>query len=126
MTNNIKALDINGVKVKLDSNTKVVHLYRPLGANTESLHDRATGADYQVPAGKKATCIYITSNDSNHDLYFGPNLNSTAGATLFWNNVGSAVSNLIVIAEAAANDYFTVAADEKVDQDLIIVIEESA
>lgn len=63
MTNNILALDFNGVKIILDANTKLKHLLAPSNAQPISLDDVSTGSPYEVPVGKKGRIIFFTTLD---------------------------------------------------------------
>ncbi len=60
MTQDIRAVDFNGVKVRMNTTTKLIHLFSPNIVGPETLHNREDNANYQVPAGKKATVIFIT------------------------------------------------------------------
>jgi len=58
LTNNIKALDFNGVKILFDNNTRLINLQKPQALPTESMRDITSGDSYQVPVGKKARVIF--------------------------------------------------------------------
>lgn len=61
MTNNIKGLDFNGVKVKFDGNTKLIHVKGNSINGTITVTNAVDGTQYQVPVGKKATIVYIVT-----------------------------------------------------------------
>lgn len=127
MTNNIIAIDFNGVKVVLDSNTKLIHLIKPLVADTETLHNIADNSNYQVPTGKKATVIFSTKNFPNHDLIYADNLSGTTNEVSLLDNSGTAIDNTIIITVAVPADKFiTIKAAEGINADEFTLIEETA
>jgi len=61
MTENIVGIDFNGVKVLLDSNTKLLQMKGSSVNGTVTVTDATEGGKYQVPTGKKANIIFVTS-----------------------------------------------------------------
>ena len=112
MTNNIIALDFNGVKIILDSTTKLVRITIPTGtASTTTFHDSADNTNYQVPTGKKATIIFIDTWDvtlaSGMDISFADNADGNTNAvTIFDPATAALISNLIFISAEVPADKF--------------------
>ena len=129
MTNNIKAFDFNGVKVKIDSNTKLIRLISPSSAVNISYHDTSTGANYQVPSGKKLTLIFIENFDANTTTQIASTtaVDSATGAIVLFDPGNAAISNLIFIStEVAQNLFITNIVSGVSDTPVIFGIEETA
>lgn len=60
MTNNIKVIDFNGVKIEVDTNTRIICLKGSFGSpGQHTLHKMDSNyEDYQIPTDKKARLIY--------------------------------------------------------------------
>ncbi len=52
-------IDIGGFVHPLLDGERIVYCISPNGTGTETLNDASTGADYQVPTGKKAKIIFV-------------------------------------------------------------------
>ena len=132
MTQNIKALDFNGVGVALDSTTKLVHLFAPAAAATETLHNREDNSNYQVPTGKKFTVIYITSstgmtNESTDLLIYADDADGTTNAvTLLGGPTAFGDAKIFISAEVPAAKYINKNAGVSGDTLVIEGIEEDA
>ena len=111
MTDNIKALDYNGVKVKLDTNTKLKILQGATsGSDNLTLHDLTNNSNYQVPVGKKATIIFfeqIHPQSVNASIIYADNVDGNLNAvTLLAPNTTSNLGSFIFIsAEVPAGKY---------------------
>lgn len=131
MTTNVKAFDFNGVKVKRDSNTRLVRLTVPsgVGAADTTFHDSADGTNYQIPASKKATIIYIESYNLSgftaSIAYADDADGNTNAVDLF--KPASDTANLIFISdEAPANKYINLLVGGTQAEVIIYAIEEAA
>ncbi len=108
MTDNIIALDFNGVKVILDDNTRLVRL-QSTGAGDVTMHDTADDSNYQVPTGKKFTIIFIESGS------FG------AGDKIISSTVADSTTGEVVLLEPGANNLsLTIFISTEVAADLFI------
>ncbi len=113
MTQNIIAMDFNGVNVLLDTNTKLINLTVPTGLSANrTAHNAEDGSNYQVPVGKKATIIYIENYDVNTAftsyLGYSDDLdgNTNAVPLVTGDGAGTALTNTIFIsAEVPASKY---------------------
>ena len=110
MTNNIKALDVGGVKVKLDDDTVLITMSGVGVAGTITVTDTRDNTQYQVPAGKKATIVYITAlpdtSGVGDKLLYADDLDGTTNAVTLLEPFGSAITDEIFIsAEIPAGKY---------------------
>ena len=101
MTNNIIALDFNGVKIILDGDTKLVMLTIPDTTGvTTSFHNSADNTNYQVPSGKKATIIFIEAwktTTASIKISFADNADGDTNAVeLFVPATTNLISNLML------------------------------
>jgi len=110
MTDNIVAFDFNGVKVLIDSNTVLKHLSESnSGATPVTLKDALTGADYQVPTGKKCTIIFFadyTAPGMGQDLITSTVADSTTGAVEILALEAAVITNKILILSSVAAELF--------------------
>jgi len=112
MTDNIVALDFNGVKVVLDDNTVLIRMnIQSTTADTAlTMHDNRDNTNYQVPTGKKATMIFIENYDEGAgggSIFFADNADGTTNAvTLFQPNTTDAFVDIIFISAEIPADKF--------------------
>jgi len=100
---NFKIGSENKNNLILQSGEKIKYLYRATAIANYSYHDEATGADYQVPAGKKFTALTFYKAYAAYagiGFFSGPNVNSLVGATLIGytglpQNIYSMVENMV-------------------------------
>lgn len=127
MTDNILAIDFNGVKILLDANTKLKRL--TTGASgTVTLHDAENDTDYQVPAGKKATIIYIESTPSfsgTDRIISSTAADATTGETVLI-QPASQITDLIFISEEISENLYITKVDPNTGTTILYVIEENA
>lgn len=128
MTNNIKALDVGGVKVKLDDDTVLITMSGVGVAGTITVTDTRDNTQYQVPAGKKATIVYITAlpdtSGVGDKLLYADDLDGTTNAVTLLEPFGSAITDEIFIsAEIPAGKYLNFT-DNSAQPYTILVIEE--
>lgn len=100
MTNNIKAFDFQGVKVKKDANTKLIRLTAPSTIVDLTLHNTANNSNYSVPSGKKATIIFVNSfqhNDSSRLVYANNADGRTGAVTLLDPGLNNDLTDLLFI-----------------------------
>lgn len=132
MTQNIMSVDYNGVKVLLDSNTKLIFLYSPNVADPETCHDMATGNNYQVPVGKKATVIYLTkiSMDVTDTAVYADDVDGTTNAVTIFTAATPAMAiatNMIYISiEIPAGKYINRVSGAGAHDFDVVIIEEDA
>jgi hypothetical protein len=112
MTDNILALDINGVKVIRDSTTKLINLSGVASVGYKTFHNKEDDSNYQVPVGKKCTVIYLNQwhcTDTACTLVYADNLDgSTNAVTLFApNSLADESNTLLISAEVPAGKYIT-------------------
>ena len=127
MTNNIVAIDFNGVKVVKDSNTKLIRLTATSAVDI-SYHDTSTGGNYQVPSGKKFTIIFIENFDANTTTKIESTTvaDSTTGAVTLFDPGNDKVTNVIFISsEVAANLFITNTTSGLLDTPVIFGVEEN-
>ena len=114
-----------------DVNTEMKTLMFPAGSGTLSCHDTATGANYQVPAGKKFIILNISTGQGRSNsatinstaVYYGTTVDSTTGATKICDNISAnshynfaaavangstQAQNMPIYTEVAANNFITV------------------
>ena len=128
MTNNIKALDVGGVKVKLDDDTVLITMSGVGVAGTITVTDTRDNTQYQVPAGKKATIVYITAlpdtSGVGDKLLYADDLDGITNAVTLLEPFGSAITDEIFIsAEIPAGKYLNFT-DNSAQPYTILVIEE--
>lgn len=133
MTDNVVAFDFNGVKVVRDSNTKLKMLYAPKGATTETLHDVETGADYQVPTGKKFKVIYLETLDqftAGKKIHYADDADGTTNAVTLVAGFAAASTYLqtviFISGEAPADKYINAVKSVSADDIVIFGVEENA
>ena len=130
MTQNIKALDFNGVKVELDGNTSLIKLKAVNSASSyTTFHDQRDNSNYQVPTGKKATIIFIDSasmaNASDKIVYADDLDGGTNEVVLVTSPVATLTDEVFISAEVPADKYIN-AFDTSTDTYIIWIIEEDA
>lgn len=114
-----------------DANTQMKTIMFPAGSGTFSCHDTATGANYQVPVGKKFIILNIATGQGRPNIvqtnstavYYGPNVDSITGATKVSDNVSAQshynfaaavangatqAQNMPVYTEVSAGNYITI------------------
>lgn len=134
MTDNIIALNFNGIKVVLDSNTKLIRLTIPAVINTDrTFHDTGDDSNYQVPTGKKAKIIYVEewdmANTADKIVYADDLDGTTNGVTLWDPKTATQIANtLFMSASIPADKYINFDAGGVNSNSLTVIwiIEESA
>lgn len=128
MTNNIKALDVNGVKIELDTNTALIQCVGTSVIGTVTVTDGRDNTQYQVPAGKKATVIYLTELDFRSPgdrLIYADNLNGTTNAVTLIENLLQSQNIIFISAEIPAGKYLNIT-DAAANPYNFYILEESA
>lgn len=129
MTNNIISFDFNGVKVLKDSNTKLIKLKSPSTSVNTSLHDFKDNTNYQVPAGKKFTIIYIENFTPNGTPILSSTTvvdSATGAVTLRSSNNATTTNEIFISSEVAANLFITITGAGISGTTIIYGIEETA
>lgn len=128
MTQNIVSIDFGGVKVLIDSNTKLLYLYTPTeNANARSLHDMRDDTAYQVPTDKKATIIYIDTlafAAGTEELFYADDEDGETNKVALWE--GSTLGDEILISEEIPTGKFINVIDNAVQSAGLWIIEEDA
>ena len=94
MTQNIIAIDFNGVKFLIeDGNTKLIrlNLASSVSGTPETLTNNIDGTNYQVPSAKKATVIFFESGAAGHasqDLIYADNEDGNTNSVQILDSVG--------------------------------------
>jgi len=96
MTQNIKAVDFNGVKVRLDANTQLFTLLNTAPANS-TMHKLNGGANYQVPALKKATVIFVGRQDGLKEIFQADDLDGVAGKITLIEDPTAVITDKVII-----------------------------
>jgi len=127
LTNNIVGFDFKGVKVIKDANTALIRIKGQTINGTITMTDIRDGSKYQVPAGKKATMIYITDSpiDINDETFYADNLDGTTNAVKLWGGDQNTQDFIFISAEIPANKFFNVTSNQSDSYDYTI-IEENA
>ena len=104
--------DNNKQNLILQTGEQIKYLYMPLTHGVPySYHDESTGADYQIPVGKKFTALtYFKAYTSfaGQEFFEFPTVNSSVGATsLGYNGLPQAVYSIIYNMVWAAGNYVT-------------------
>ena len=97
MTDNVIAIDFNGVKIILDSNTVLKRLVASATTVNLSWHDSVDGGNYQVPTGKKAMIIFL----EDLDIFGTREISSTTV-------VDSATGKIVIIAPGVNTNFVNV------------------
>ena len=108
MTENIVALDVNGAKVILDSNTKLFRLKATGAGAAISCVNLSTGQDYQVPVGRKANIVYIfTANTVNptEAIIYADNQNGTTNSVNLFLSLTTVTDTIFVSADVPATKW---------------------
>ena len=72
------------VRFALPSTAKIVHLEQEIDDLERTMHDQATGADYQVPTGKKLWILNVRGYDDSMNIeceIYSHDTVDTAGGT---------------------------------------------
>lgn len=126
MTDNIVAVDFNGVKVLLDSNTALITLKGVSTLNnTVTMKDIRDATQYQVPTGKKAKVIYITTMDAAQELIYADDLDGTTNSVELLDPDTNMSNKIIISAEIPADKYLNITGGAASSYEVTIV-EESA
>lgn len=135
MTDNIVAIDFNGVKVILDDNTELIRLSLASSVtNTpETLTNNIDGTNYQVPASKKATVIFFESGnagDASQNLIQSDDDDGNTGAVTLLSQAGvdgMPDNTIFISAEVAATKFITMDSSSTAAHAIaIFIIEEAA
>ena len=128
MTDNIKAIDFNGVKIKLDDNTVLIQLAGASVTGTVTMNDTRDATKYQVPVGKKATIIFITDgtwNAASDKLIFADDEDGTTNAVTLFEPL-AVIANLIFISAEVPAEKFLNVTDNTTGTYDIHIVEENA
>ena len=130
MTDNIKALDFNGVKIELDTNTILIKLNAPGAATVETLIDARDGSTYQVDASKKAHIVYIGSQtgmgSAGDKIIYADNEDGTTNAVTLFDNFSTNKDTIAISAEIPASKYINKDSAAAGDIIVIYIVEEAA
>lgn len=127
MTDNIKAIDFNGVKIKLDSNTVLIQLKGNSVNGTVTLNDTRDATKYSVPASKKAHLIFITtlSFSGTDKILFADDEDGTTNAVTLY-QPAAVISSVIFVSEEIPAGKFINITDTAITAYEIFIVEESA
>ena len=107
MTDNIVAFDFKGIKVLVDSNTRLVRLVSAGTAENTSWHDSFTNANYQVPSSKKFRIIYLEDADfGGAGLASTTAVDSATGAAVIMSAGVAGLENTIMFSSSVAQNLF--------------------
>jgi len=127
MTDNIKALDINGVKVLLDDNTDLIILAGNSINGTTTMLDTRDNTKYQVPASKKATIIFVTTSTlgAAQRIIFADDEDGTTNAVTLFEPGVTYSGRIFISAEVPASKFINITETSITAYDFTI-IEENA
>ena len=126
MTDNIKAIDFNGVKIKLDDNTVLINLAGTSVSGTVTMNDTRDASKYQVPASKKATIIYVadaTFNAAGDKLIYADDEDGTTNAVTLFEPLAVIANMIFISAEVPASKYLNITDNTALSYSVTIVEE---
>ena len=132
MTDNIVAIDFNGVKIKLETDDSTVLIELKATGNTGTavtFHDARDNSNYQVPTGKKAHIIFIDlmqGSEANDEIFFADNADGTTNAVTLIDSKATLTDVIFITAEIPADKFINKVADTSGRAADLWIIEESA
>ena len=131
MTDNIVALDFNGVKIKLETDDSTVLIKLIATGNTGTavtFHDQRDQTNYQVPTNKKAKIIFIEAANmsaANDDIFFADNADGTTNKVTLIEALVDVVNEIFISATIPADKFINMI-DAASNVFTIFIVEETA